>query len=115
MLANTRASGLKARLGDYWALTKPEVNFLVLVATAVGFDLGWRGPFRLLPLLDTLLGTLLVASGTATLNQYLERSFDSQMRRTAQRPLPAGRVRPAEALALGLGLAIGGAVYLALA
>jgi heme o synthase len=102
-----------ARLRDYWVLTKPEVNFLVLIATAVGFDLGWRGPFRLLPLLNTLLGTLLVASGTATLNQYLERSFDAQMRRTARRPLPSGRLDSAEALALGLALAVAGVIYLA--
>ena len=103
------------RLRDYWTLTKPEVNFLVLIATAVGFDLGWHGSFRLPPLLNTLLGTLLVASGTATLNQYIERSFDARMRRTAQRPLPAGRLNSTEAMLFGLGLSIGGAVYLALA
>ncbi len=116
MPANTTSNVSKAlaRLHDYWVLTKPEVNFLVLIATAVGFDLGWQGPFRLAALLNTLLGTLLVASGTATLNQYLERSFDAQMRRTAQRPLPAGRLKSAEALIAGLALAVAGAVYLAL-
>jgi heme o synthase len=106
-------SSLGARLKDYWALTKPEVNLLVLIATGVGFDVGWRGPFRLLPLVNTLVGTLLVASGTATLNQYLERSFDGQMRRTAQRPLPAGRLPSAEALMCGLILSVAGAIYLA--
>jgi heme o synthase len=85
-----------------------------LIATGVGFDLGWRGPFRLLPLVDTLLGTLLVASGTATLNQYLERGFDARMRRTAQRPLPAGRLGSREALGFGLALSVAGATYLAL-
>ncbi len=104
-----------ARLRDYWVLTKPEVNFLVLIAAAVGFDVGWQGAFRLSALLNMLLGTLLVASGTATLNQYLERSFDAQMRRTAQRPLPAGRLGSREALILGLALAFAGAIYLALA
>jgi heme o synthase len=113
---STRAPGkLTKRLADYWALTKPEVNSLVLVATAVGFDVGSKGPLRLLPLIHTLFGTLLVASGTATLNQYQERSFDARMRRTSQRPLPAGRLHPTEALALGLGLAFGGVVYLATA
>lgn len=105
--------GIARRIRDYWTLTKPEVNFLVLLATAVGFDLGWRGPLRVVPLLNTLFGTLLVASGTATLNQYLERSFDGQMRRTARRPLPAGRLNSAEALALGMTLSVAGAVYLA--
>ena len=114
MSSSTPISGLAAKLKDYWALTKPEVNLLVLIATGVGFDLGWRGPLRLLPLVSTLIGTLLVASGTATLNQYLERSFDAQMRRTAQRPVPAGRVTASEALVLGLILSAAGAAYLAL-
>lgn len=113
-IAGGNISNLGGRLKDYWALTKPEVNLLVVIATGVGFDVGWRGPFRLLPLLNTLIGTLLVASGTATLNQYLERSFDAQMRRTAQRPLPAGRLGSAEALVFGLALSVAGAIYLAL-
>ena len=102
-----------SKLRDYWTLTKPEVNFLVLVAAGVGFDLGWRGPLRFWPLFNMLLGTLLVASGTATLNQYMERAFDAQMRRTARRPLPAGRLSSAEAFAFGVALSVGGAVYLA--
>jgi heme O synthase-like polyprenyltransferase len=56
---------------DYWALTKPEVNFLILVTTFAGFYLASKsgsGGFRLLPAVHTLLGTLLVASGTGTLN-----------------------------------------------
>jgi protoheme IX farnesyltransferase len=109
------AGAVTARLKDYWALTKPEVNFLVLVSTWVGFDLGWQGPFQLLPLVSTLLGTLLVASGTATLNQYFERNFDARMRRTAQRPLPGGRLHSLEALGLGLLLSLAGTAYLALA
>jgi heme o synthase len=112
---NGSAIAVTARLKDYWALTKPEVNFLVLISTWVGFDLGWRGPFRLLPLVHTLVGTLLVASGTATLNQYLERDFDAQMRRTARRPLPSGRLRSFEALCFGVLLSLAGAAYLALA
>jgi protoheme IX farnesyltransferase len=114
MRHGTHISKLGPKLRDYWTLTKPEVNLLVLIATGVGFDLGSRGPFRLLCLVSTLIGTSLVASGTATLNQYLERSFDAKMRRTAQRPLPAGRITPSEALGLGLVLSLGGAVYLAL-
>jgi len=112
---NGRAAAVAARLKDYWTLTKPEVNFLVLISTWVGFDLGWQGPFRFLPLLHTLLGTLLVASGTATLNQYLERDFDARMRRTARRPLPSGRLHSIEALGLGGLLSLAGAAYLALA
>jgi protoheme IX farnesyltransferase len=97
------------RLADYWTLTKPEVNFLVLVSTLVGFYLASRGPLNLWRLLHTLMGTLLVASGTGTLNQYIERQSDKHMRRTANRPLPAGRLAAAEALCFGILLsAVGG-------
>ena len=76
---------------DFWTLTKPEVNFLIVIATFTGFYLGCPSnlhPFPLARLLNTLLGTLLVASGTGTLNQYLEHRFDARMRRTCSGPLP---------------------------
>jgi protoheme IX farnesyltransferase len=105
-------------ISDYWALTKPEVNFLIVITTFVGFCLarapGWRDfPFWL-PV-NALLGTLLVASGTGTLNQYVERRFDAQMRRTARRPLADGRLNPAAVLWFGLALSVVGSVYLAVA
>jgi protoheme IX farnesyltransferase len=106
------------RLSDYWALTKPEVNFLILIATGVGFYLGCGSearPLSFLGLFNTLLGTLLVASGTGTLNQYIERKFDGQMRRTARRPAAAGRLKPPAVLAFGIALAAAGTVYLAAA
>jgi heme o synthase len=109
--ASGRPSWL-VRLADYWTLTKPEVNFLVVVSALVGFYLGWSGPIDFALLFDTLLGTLLVASGTGTLNQYMERRSDSAMRRTAQRPLPSGRMRPASALWFGLLLAAAGGLLL---
>lgn len=98
-----------ARLADYWTLTKPEVNFLVLVSALVGFYLASRSPLDFWRLFHTLMGTLLVASGTGTLNQYIERQSDKHMRRTANRPLPAGRLAPAEAFWFGILLsAVGG-------
>jgi heme o synthase len=103
-----------AKLRDYLTLTKPEVNLLILMTTSAGYYLGGRGGFRLAGLLHTLVGTLLVASGTATLNQYLERAYDAQMRRTAQRPLVSGTVSPREALSFGLLLSVVGGLYLAL-
>src|SRR6266436_9655220 len=105
-------------LSDYWALTKPEVNFLILITTGVGFYLGCGNearPVSFLGLFNTLLGTLLVASGTGTLNQYIERKFDAQMHRTARRPAAAGRLKPAAVLAFGIALAAAGTVYLAAA
>ena len=105
-------------LSDYWALTKPEVNFLILVTTFAGFYLGCTAPsgdFPFLRLFNTLLGTLLVASGTGTLNQYIERRFDAQMRRTARRPLAAGRLNPTAVFWFGVVLSAVGSVYLATA
>jgi protoheme IX farnesyltransferase len=106
---------LRAAAPDFWTLTKPEVNFLILIATFTGFYLGLPGnlhPFPFERLINTLLGTLLVASGTGALNQYLEHRFDAQMRRTSTRPIPAGRLRASTACWFGILLATIGAVYL---
>jgi protoheme IX farnesyltransferase len=104
-------------LSDYWALTKPEVNFLIVITTFVGFYLASASDrrFSVAGLFNTLLGTLLVASGTGTLNQYLERKFDAQMRRTARRPAAAGRLNPSAVLGFGIALAGTGSIYLAIA
>ena len=99
-------------LADYWTLTKPEVNFLVLVSTLVGFRLAASGPMNGWLLFHTLMGTLLVASGTGTLNQDLERGRDAFMRRTAHRPLPAGRVTHRQAFWFGILLAVAGGAEL---
>jgi heme o synthase len=106
------------RPADYWSLTKPEVNLLIGLTTAAGFCLGrpqGLDGFPFIRLVHTVAGTLVVASGTATLNQFLERRFDALMRRTARRPVAAGRIKPSHALAFGLLLSTAGAVYLAAA
>src|SRR5437899_4884577 len=103
---------------DFWTLTKPEVNFLIVIATFTGFYLGCPGnldPFLFARLFHTLCGTLLVASGAGTLNQYLESRFDAQMRRTCKRPIAAGRLQPATALWFGVSLSVIGVVYLLIA
>ncbi len=102
---------------DYWALTKPEINFLILIATFTGFYLGvptLHHGFPFMLLIHTLLGTLLVSSGAGALNQYVERRFDAQMRRTRRRPLAAGRMEPSSALWFGILLSFAGGIYLAL-
>jgi protoheme IX farnesyltransferase len=109
---------LRAAVPDLWALTKPEVNFLIVIATFTGFYLGYTGDLPNFPferLFNALWGTLLVASGTGTLNQYLEWRFDALMRRTCRRPVAAARLRPATALWLGIALSVIGAVYLVFA
>jgi heme o synthase len=113
MANQTSPQTLTARLRDYYTLTKPEVNLLILMTTSAGYYLASRGPFRIAGLVNTLVGTLLVASGTATLNQWIERVWDGQMRRTANRPLPAGRISATEAFLFGALLSVLGGVYLA--
>jgi len=101
-------------LSDYWALTKPEINFLIIITTTAGFWIGSANPFSHsgIRLFHTLVGTLLVASAAAVLNQLIEMRFDAQMRRTARRPVASGRVEPAHALCLGVGLSVIGVAYL---
>jgi protoheme IX farnesyltransferase len=112
--APSRAVAAYATALDYWALTKPEVNFLILITTFVAFHLASNaGAVRILTAIHTLVGTLLVASGAAALNQFQERSFDAKMRRTARRPLAAGRISPLNALWFGIALSVAGALYLA--
>jgi len=119
LTALQRRHSVRSRaLSDYWELTKPEVNFLIAMTTVAAFCLGSPKPFVHLPwflLLNTLLGTMLVASGAGTLNQLIERNFDAQMRRTARRPIAAGRVEPVHALIFGTLLSLTGVLYLALA
>jgi heme o synthase len=102
-----------ASMRDYLTLTKPEVNLLILMTTSAGYYLGSAGPFRTARFFSTLAGTLLVASGTATHNQWMERRHDAQMRRTANRPLVSGRVSAPAAFWFGLGLSAAGGVLLA--
>lgn len=111
--ANSLMNQPLTRLRDYYTLTKPEVNLLILMTTSAGYYLGLRGPFHLSGLLNTLIGTLLVASGTATLNQWMEIPWDGLMRRTANRPLPSGRISAREAFIFGALLSITGGLYLA--
>ena len=106
------------RAVDYWTLTKPEVNLLIGVTTVAGFSLGGAGNGQgasLNGLVHTVVGTLLVASGTGTLNQLLEHRFDALMRRTANRPVAAGRIAPWHALVFGVVLATAGTLELAVA
>ena len=89
-------------LGDLSELSKARLSFLVLLTTLVGFLLGWRGPMNYTLLLSTLLGTALSAAGASALNQWLERDLDALMARTSDRPLPARRMHPSDALLFGL-------------
>jgi protoheme IX farnesyltransferase len=98
----------------YIELTKPRITWLILMSTAIGYYFGHSGSIHWSLLLHCLLGTALIASGTATLNQWYERDADSRMRRTSSRPIPSGRVAPRNALLFGIALVATGEVELAL-
>jgi heme o synthase len=117
MSSNPRAEAIAAydKPWAYVVLTKPDVTFLVVITTVAGFYLGSTGPMEWARLMNTLCGTLLVAGGTAALNQYVERHMDSVMRRTASRPLPLGILQPKEVLLFGVATIIAGTIWLALA
>jgi protoheme IX farnesyltransferase len=105
----------KSWVAVYSDLIKARLTFLVLLTTLVGFYLGFQGPVNYWLMLHTLLGTGLVASGAAALNQLLEREHDAKMRRTRGRPLPSGRLQPATVMVFGGVCACAGLLYLALA
>lgn len=103
--------GTKAWLKDWSELMKARLSLLVLLTTLVGLYCGSGGQLEFWRTIFTLTGTSLVAAAAAVLNEWIERDLDAKMIRTAQRPLPAGRVSPDEALVggaamAGIGLAI---------
>lgn len=109
---------------DYLELTKPRITALILVSTAIGFLFGmprtaglvcWVTGIEPWRFLSTLLGTGLMASGTAALNQWYERDVDSKMHRTARRPIPSGRLKAWRALLFGVLVSAAGFAELAIA
>lgn len=96
----------------YWELTKPGITRLVVLTAAAGFLLGTRGAVDWALFTHALLGTALVAGGTNALNQWWERDADARMHRTRLRPLPAGRLRPSDALAFAVIIAMAGTLWL---
>lgn len=101
-----------SRAADFAELTKPRITALVLVTAAVGYAVGGQGSFDPAAFLVFLAGTGLLCGGASTLNQYMERDADARMVRTSRRPIPAGRLRPEEALAFGIALSAAGLVVL---
>ena len=103
-----------SKVADYWELIKPRIVAMELITIAMGFYLAAGSDWSPLVLIATLLGTGLVAGSASTLNQWLERDLDAVMSRTANRPLPAGRVEPWHAVVYGLLLLAGGVTLLAI-
>ena len=104
----------RARVGDFMALTKPGITFMVAITAGVGFYVAAPTTFDWRLFLHLIAGTLLSSAGAAALNMLLEREADAKMDRTKSRPLPAGRMNATEAAVFGTLLAAGGVAYLAL-
>jgi len=98
---------------DFWEMTKPGITLMVTLTAGLGFLLAEQSTFSFLLLVNTLLGTALISAGGSVLNHVLERDTDALMQRTANRPLPAGRVNPDTALLFGVVLSVLGLVDLA--
>jgi protoheme IX farnesyltransferase len=96
-------------------LVKARLTTLVLLTSAVGFYVGWRGVMNFALFFNTLAATGLVAMGASALNQLLEREYDAKMRRTQDRPLPSGRLQPTTVAIFGGVSSVAGLIYLALA
>lgn len=104
----------RARVAAYVELTKPRITFLIALTSAAGFCLGARGSVDYVRFAHAMIGISLLSSGIATLNQFMERDLDRLMRRTADRPLPSGRLSALEALWFGLVLTMTAELYLGL-
>ncbi len=102
----------RERFSAYLELTKPRITFLIVLTSAAGFALGSGASIDYALLAQAMFGIALLSSGIATLNQYMERDLDLLMRRTANRPLPSGKLMPWEALAFGITLTVLAEIYL---
>jgi heme o synthase len=102
----------RVRIAAYVELTKPRITVLVMLTTAAGYFLGAGRTLNYVGLLHTLVGTGLLSSGIAALNQFMERELDARMRRTMMRPLPMRRLTARGAFLFGASLTLAAELYL---
>src|SRR4029453_18954109 len=107
------ALSVRDRVAAFAELTKPRITFLIVLPSAVGYSFASPAGVNYVGLVSALFGIALLSSGIATLNQYVERDLDALMRRTADRPLPSGKLLPWEALLFGVGLTVAAQIYVA--
>ena len=105
-------AAVPSRAADFFELTKPRITSLVLVTAAVGYAVA-ANAFDTPRFLLFLFGTALLCGGASALNQFAEHDADARMLRTNRRPIPAGRMRPEEALRFGIALCVTGLAALA--
>lgn len=111
-LQETRVLGARERIAAFVELTKPRIAFMLVLTAAAGFYLGTKGDFNALLFVNAMIGIALLAFGVATLNQYIERDTDALMDRTANRPLPTGKISPLEGLVFGVLQCVVAEIYL---
>jgi protoheme IX farnesyltransferase len=104
-------SAAKARFSDYLELTKPRLSLLSVITAVVGY-FATRSMWEPAIFFPMLLGTCFAAGGVAALNQWMESDTDAQMQRTANRPIPSGRVTTGSAFVLGWTLCVAGLALL---
>ncbi|MBL8292959.1 MAG: protoheme IX farnesyltransferase [Bryobacterales bacterium] len=95
-------------MNPFLELTKPRITWLILMSTGIGYYFGLRGGLDIWSLLHTLIGTGLIASGTAALNQWYEFDADARMNRTKLRPIPSGKVTRPQAFWFAMVLSVVG-------
>ena len=103
---------LISRLTAYYELTKPGITFMVLASMLIGFIAGSEGLYNYFTMLHAVIGTFLIASGTAAHNQFIERNLDKLMNRTSSRPIPSERISSENAFIFSITLILAGLIYL---
>ena len=103
---------VRSRANDFVALAKPRLNVLVVASSLAGYVMGGGDVSNTAKVVLTVVGTALVAGGASAFNQVIERNADSLMRRTRLRPVPDGRLQPAESLVFATALSITGLLIL---
>ncbi len=99
-------------VSDYYELTKPGIPFTVLASMLIGFLMGSAGGVNFPMMFHAMLGTYLIAAGTAAHNMFLERDLDGLMKRTSRRPLPASRINPHQSFIFSMSMIGIGLLYL---
>ena len=98
----TSPAVVKSRFGDYLELTKPRLSMLSVLTTLVGYFAYRPYPRVGVELVAVIVGTSLAAAGVAALNQWMEQETDAKMKRTADRPIPTGKIPSGSAFVLGM-------------
>lgn len=99
-------------MGSYYELTKPGITFSVLASMLIGFLLASASDIDFVLMMHAIVGTYLIAAGTAAHNMFIERDLDSLMKRTSRRPLPAYRIEPSQSFIFSITLIFMGLGYL---